>query len=31
MLNKEKYAKENLDILCYDGVNPVIIYNIHVN
>ena len=31
MLNKEKYAKEILDILCQDGVNPAVIDNIPVN
>ena len=31
MLNKEKYAKEILDIVCHDGVNPGIIDNIPVN
>ena len=30
MLNKEKYAKEILDILCQDGVNPAVIDNIPV-
>ena len=30
MLNKEKYAKEILDILCHDGVNPGVIDNIPV-
>ena len=31
MLNKEKYAKEILDIVCQDGVNPAVIDNIPVN
>ena len=31
MLNKEKYAKEILDIVCQDGVNPTVIDNIPVN
>ena len=31
MLNKEKYAKEILDIVCQDGVNPGVIDNIPVN
>ena len=31
MLNKEKYAKEILDIICQDGVNPAVIDNIPVN
>ena len=30
MLNKEKYAKEILDIVCQDGVNPAVIDNIPV-
>ena len=30
MLNKEKYAKEILDILCQDGVNHAVIDNIPV-
>ena len=31
MLNREKYAKEILDIVCHDGVNPAVIDNIPVN
>ena len=31
MLNKEKYAKEIIDIVCQDGVNPAVIDNIPVN
>ena len=31
MLNKEKYAKEIIDIVCQDGVNPAVINNIPVN
>ena len=31
MLNKEKYAKEILDIVCQDDVNPAVIDNIPVN
>ena len=31
MLNKEKYEKEILDIVCQDGVNPAVIDNIPVN
>ena len=31
MLNKEKYAKKILDIVCQDGVNPAVIDNIPVN
>ena len=30
MLNKEKYAKEILDIVCQDGTNPAIINNVPV-
>ena len=30
MLNKEKYAKEIIDIVCQDGVNPAVIDNIPV-
>lgn len=31
MLNKEKYAKEILDIVCQDGANPAIINNAPIN
>ena len=30
MLNKEKYAKEIIDIVCQDGVNPAVVDNVPI-
>lgn len=30
MLNKEKYAKEILDIVCQDGTNPAVVDNVPI-
>lgn len=30
MLNKEKYAKEILDIVCQDGANPAVVDNVPI-